>query len=1251
MNNIKKFTSLIISVLLVFTSLVVPEFSAKANTTDTNDKEVYNSSLSSGTKANFSQNGATLTNDEVQGTHVTDANDAVLKLTGDGSDAAASKSKQWIFGGTVTNMQPEDWSSYNYLNFRIRNTSTDAGGNPIDGSFIFKMFPSTGGNWTKTDGHTVTGNEWQTLSVEIPNGFTPSNGVVDKTSMNNIAGLQFTNIAGTMWLERIWLSTEKPGSTKDIFDSSSASSTKDYFNREPNATLSSGEVDSNDRSLILTGTGTNSDESRNPTFTAQDWTDFNYINFKIKNSNSVDSTFYFYATVNKANANGANGYWMSKKITVSGSAWQTVSVAIPGDFGFQSNASTPTIYTEMSHIEGLRFDYIKGTMHLEKIWLSTEKPNDNSGDNTGGDNTGGDNTGGDNTGDDDNTTLPGELFSSSSTSSTNSIFSNAYAALTNEAVESNDKSLKLTGTGTNDNESKNPVFAAQDWTGYNYINFRVKNSSATENGMFLFYATVTGSSATGAAGYWSSKTIKVEGTAWQTVSVAIPNNFTFQHTAATPTVYDVMSHIEGLRFDYIKGTMYLEKIWLSETKPEETYLTASSVPNGYDDVSVDAASFAFTYSQDLAPTGKQNAKISFTAGGGDVAFDASYSENKLIIVPKNTLEYNTPYSISISGVKDHNGFGIPKETVLKFTTVEKGVIASNLTILSGDDSQLADMPSSGRIKASVQIDNKLADSAGATLVLACYDSNGKMILQETDIKSVSLAPSETKPIAAQITSSDYSGKTVCAFVIDSITSRNLLTPDFASLPVRSSGEAGSVLAGGANELTFGSFDFANDIANLKASLNGGMERTLLMSILSGDSVIHMSPLCSSSDGNVSVDYKMTNSDASGNYAIELKGRKIKNTLTQDFYHLSQLDKETVFNKANSLSSVADGVALLNTYGEVFQLDASSVDNSTLMHMIAEALLYNKPFADFEAVKSFVKEAVRVCGNLNSQTWDTLGSYVINNENILIGNYDISDFKALSETNRNKVCNTINPLTFTSLKDLYSKITNATKAYNDSLISKPTPSRPSGGSGGGNYSVSTPSVVVPQPPVSVPEFSFTDLADYSWAEDSIQNLLDKGIISKSPDNKYRPADMITRSEFVKLIVCALYDANESASSEFADVNSDDWCYAYISIATKYGLVNGREDGKFGKNDYITRQEMAAVIYRAILNKNIDLPSGLSEYAYADDAAISDYAKDAVYALYHAGIMSGMGDGNFASYENANRAQAACVIDRILKGANK
>ena len=249
--------------------------------------------------------------------------------------------------------------------------------------------------------------------------------------------------------------------------------------------------------------------------------------------------------------------------------------------------------------------------------------------------------------------------------------------------------------------------------------------------------------------------------------------------------------------------------------------------------------------------------------------------------------------------------------------------------------------------------------------------------------------------------------------------------------------------------------------------------------------------------------------------------------------------------------------------------------------------------------------------------------------------------------------------------MYNKLSDAVDEYKDSLVSNSggsgfgggsSSSRPS--SGGGGYSVQTPSVIVP--PTDVPQtpapetnsepYSFDDLAGFDWATESINALAANGVISKPENKSYRPADMITRAEFIKLLVCAMYDNAVVASSEFTDIGKDDWSYPYISIAYQYGLINGREDGSFGKNDCITRQEMAAVIHRALVHKNVSLASGLSEFAYSDDSSISDYAKTAVYALYHSGIMSGMGDGSFAAYENANRAQAACVIDRLQKGVH-
>ena len=797
-------------------------------------------------------------------------------------------------------------------------------------------------------------------------------------------------------------------------------------------------------------------------------------------------------------------------------------------------------------------------------------------------------------------------------------------------------SLNFKGNGSSDN-GKNLAFdPIQDWSEYKYLNMVVKNNrSADSKVAVVLYA----SEARDLNNPYWYKQPAISGTSWSVLSIAFSD-----FTAAKGNSYTKKDHVTGFGLILANGDFLIDSIWLSKTQPTATACTAVSVPNGFDDVAADSASFTFTFNNNLAPEAKQNpAKISFkSAAGATVEFDADYSGNKLTITPKNALDYGTSYSINLAGIMDNIG-ATASQYAYTFTTAQALVVAAKPVIAT----------SAGTVQASTTVTNFTADSAAATLVLACYDGDGKMIKSKTKFEKVELAPAQSSPVTASVTG--YSGESVCAFVIDSVEARNLLSSTYATLPAQEPAAfpIGSQTA--ATAFASGSCYFANDVVTFDdAKLNGGMKRTLLMSILKGDEVTHMSILHNDSTGNVNVSYPMTNADGSGDYVVELKGRKIVGALTGNYTFLSDSGKQDVYDAATSLTGSDDALAFLNGNKKALQLADSTLANDTLMLMTAESLYYNKStHSDFNDVVSFSKEAVQVCSALNSQTWDTLADYVINNEEILIST-NISDFKALSANNRNKVCYSISPLSFSSLSDLNKKLADATRDYLESLEQAKPAKKPSSG-GGGGYSVTGPAVVVPpveETPVPVvPQaYAFDDLADYSWAQESINSLLAEGVISQSADAKYRPADRITRAEFVKLVVSALYDAAEAADGEFADVAKDEWCYNYIAIAAKRGLVNGRDDGTFGKNDYITRQEMAAVIHRALLDLNINLASGLSEYSYGDDGVIADYAKDAVYALYHAGIMTGMADDSFAPAENANRAQAACVIDRIMKGAH-
>lgn len=794
----------------------------------------------------------------------------------------------------------------------------------------------------------------------------------------------------------------------------------------------------------------------------------------------------------------------------------------------------------------------------------------------------------------------------------------------------------------------------QDWSGYKYCNLVVKNNDTSKaSTAFIIMTPLLNkteiSSSDLSAGYWMKK-ITIAGSSWTLLSVPMAE---IANKGVAPAVKDAVG---GITLAQTYGDFYVDSFWFSMEAPEETQIVSTSIPDGYDDVSVDSPSFTFTYNNDLASEDKQSSVIALKdSSDNSVEVSAQYSGNKLTVELKDSLEYGKSYSLSVSGVKSTIGVEV-KSTILNFktTAVTDSVIAATPVITSSADT----------VQASVTVSNFKEESASATLVLAAYDEYGKMIKEKTAIEPIELEAGETdKPITAEI--SGYADEKVCAFVIDTVDERNLLSSDYASLPPQEPTDFPIASQTVATAFDSGSCDFANDVVTYDAKLNGTMKRTILMSILSDDEVTHMSLLHNDSEGNVNARYQMIGADDSGDYVIELKGRMIDNALTGNFSYLSESDKQVVYDTAKSLKNSDDALKLLNDYSKVFQLDDSMLADDTLMLMTAESLCYNKSnYSDFNDVVNFTKEVVEVCSNLNSQTWDTLADYVISNEKILI-NTDIDDFKDLSESNRNKVCYSISPLTFSSLSDLNKKLSAATDDYLGSLEEVKVNNRPSsgGGGGGGGYSVSAPVVVVPPvvetpvpevpvvPVTPAPEaFEFDDLADFDWAQESIESLLAEGVISQSSDAKYRPADRITRAEFVKLLVCALYDAAEAADGEFADVSKDEWCYNYIAIAAKHGLINGREDGSFGKNDDITRQEMAAVIYRAIIDLNLNLASGLSEYSYSDDTAIADYAKDAVYALYHSGIMSGMDDGSFAPAENANRAQAACVIDRIMKGVD-
>lgn len=179
-----------------------------------------------------------------------------------------------------------------------------------------------------------------------------------------------------------------------------------------------------------------------------------------------------------------------------------------------------------------------------------------------------------------------------------------------------------------------------------------------------------------------------------------------------------------------------------------------------------------------------------------------------------------------------------------------------------------------------------------------------------------------------------------------------------------------------------------------------------------------------------------------------------------------------------------------------------------------------------------------------------------------------------------------------------------------------------------------------------DISFRDIDGVSWAKASIKALAAREIVHGVDSSRFLPEENVTRAQFAKMIVEALDFPVEDATCSFNDAEEDGWYYKYIAVAEQLGIVKGRPDGSFGVNEPITRQDISVMTYRAGKLMNAFTSSG-ENIDFSDAGQISDYAIEAVKHMQSNGIINGYPDGSFAPFDLATRAQAAVIIDRLLK----
>lgn len=206
---------------------------------------------------------------------------------------------------------------------------------------------------------------------------------------------------------------------------------------------------------------------------------------------------------------------------------------------------------------------------------------------------------------------------------------------------------------------------------------------------------------------------------------------------------------------------------------------------------------------------------------------------------------------------------------------------------------------------------------------------------------------------------------------------------------------------------------------------------------------------------------------------------------------------------------------------------------------------------------------------------------------------------------------------------------------------PTTSNPgiSGGGGGGG---TTPTKPAEPEPTDTQRFS--DVPKTHWGYEAIEALAKQGVVSGMTEGVFAPDNTVTREQAVKIILLGTKYIVSSEGEGFDDTPDGAWFTPYIKTAKRSGIVNGISSSHFGVGQFVTRQDIAVMLYKAAKNREIDL-NEVATPSFADEGEISPYAKEAVHALAAAGIIGGYG-GDFKPKAPATRAEICAMIYRMV-----
>ena len=177
--------------------------------------------------------------------------------------------------------------------------------------------------------------------------------------------------------------------------------------------------------------------------------------------------------------------------------------------------------------------------------------------------------------------------------------------------------------------------------------------------------------------------------------------------------------------------------------------------------------------------------------------------------------------------------------------------------------------------------------------------------------------------------------------------------------------------------------------------------------------------------------------------------------------------------------------------------------------------------------------------------------------------------------------------------------------------------------------------------------FTDAGSGDWYYEDVLYVYNRGLMEGTGEHSFSPDGAVTRGQIVTILWRLAGNPVVNFAMDFTDVTEETWCAEAIRWAAADGIAQGFDDGSFGQDRVVTREQLAAFLYREVQRQGGGF-TGMWYFPlnYPDIEELGAFADEAMHWCVMTGVLQGTADGRLAPKDTADRAQLSAILHRYL-----